>query len=74
MFFQLTDADKASRSATVERFMRQRGGQLGLSQVIYLDLWQKAWMCFHPWSGKASNCWPSCTVSRTAHPQAHFVD
>jgi hypothetical protein len=31
MFFQLTDADKASRGATVERFMRKQGGQLGLS-------------------------------------------
>lgn len=37
MFFQLTDADKASRSATVERFMRKQGGQLGLSHVVYLE-------------------------------------
>ena len=37
MFFQLTDADKASRGATVERFMRKQGGQLGLSHVVYLE-------------------------------------
>ena len=37
MFFQLTDAGKASRSATVERFMRKQGGQLGLSHVVYLE-------------------------------------
>jgi len=37
MFFQLTDADKASRGATVERFMRRQGGQLGLSHAVYLE-------------------------------------
>ena len=37
MFFNLTDADKKSRPATVQRFSRQHGGQIGLSHIVYLE-------------------------------------
>ena len=36
MFFNLAD-DKKSRRGTVDRFMRQNPGQLGLSHVVYLE-------------------------------------
>ena len=37
MFFDLTDADKRSRPAIVQRFLRQHGGQIGLSHIVYLE-------------------------------------
>ncbi len=36
MFFDLAD-DKKSRRGTVDRFMRQNPGQLGLSHLVYLE-------------------------------------
>lgn len=37
MFFNLTDTDKKSRSATVQRFLRQHSGPIGLSHLVYLE-------------------------------------
>ena len=37
MFFNLTDADKKSRPAIVRRFLRQQGGPIGLSHLVYLE-------------------------------------
>jgi predicted nucleic acid-binding protein len=37
MFFNLTNTDKNSRPATVRRFLRQHGGQIVLSHLVYLE-------------------------------------
>ena len=37
MYFRLSDPDKKSRCATVDRFLRSHGGQIGLSQIVYLE-------------------------------------
>ena len=37
MFFNLTDADKKSRSAIVQRYLRRERGPIGLSHLVYLE-------------------------------------
>jgi predicted nucleic acid-binding protein len=37
LYFDAADAAQASRCGTVARFMRQQGGPLGISQVVYLE-------------------------------------
>ena len=37
MFFNLTEADRKSRPAIVRRFLRQHGGPIGISHLVYLE-------------------------------------
>jgi len=37
MFFNLTDADRKPRHAIVRRFLRQHGGPIGISHLVYLE-------------------------------------
>jgi predicted nucleic acid-binding protein len=37
LYFESPDAEQQAREATVQRFMRKHGGQLGISQIVYLE-------------------------------------
>ena len=37
LYFEPEEKEKQTRCATVERFMRKHGGQLGISHLVYLE-------------------------------------